>query len=179
MNATKSKPKLTIRRPKANPNHEGDICGIKQKDNSMIEFVAQPYNRSAKKFGKFYWSKQNEKSIHKENTEEKKSSKPRILPDVLSNIVATFAAEYRLLPWVELHLDKLSWKNLSWNPNAIGLLNNNLDKIEWSGLSNNPNAIELLKNNLKKINWSELSHNKSIFELNNQDIYNNLSYVQS
>ena len=168
MNAKKSKPKLTIRRPKGNPNHEGETCSINQKDNSVIKFVAQPYNSSAKKFGKFYWSKKMEKSIHKENTEEQKSSKTRILPDVLSNIVATFAAEYRLLPWVKLYLDKLNWKILSMNPNATELIKNNLDKIHWDGLSMNPNAIELIKNNLDKIDWNWLSSNPNAINILNQ-----------
>ena len=31
-----------IIRPKDNPNQEGDVCSIKQKDESVIEFFAIP-----------------------------------------------------------------------------------------------------------------------------------------
>jgi hypothetical protein len=130
MNKTKRNSRSSITRPPKKPKHDGEICSIQQNDSSVIEFFAQPYKRSANKFGKLYWSsKKKEDSVHNETKEEKKSSKSRILPDVLSNIVARFAAEYRLLPWVKVNIDKLDWDILSRNPNAIALLKNNLDKI--------------------------------------------------
>jgi hypothetical protein len=58
---------------------------------------------------------------------------------------------YHLL---ENNLDKVDWRELSENPNAITLLENNLDKVNWRQLSRNPNAITLLENNLDKVNWS-------------------------
>jgi hypothetical protein len=56
------------------------------------------------------------------------------------------------------------YTSLSSNPNAIHLLANevleqNQDKIDWKELSSNPNAIELLKNNQDKINFRELYKN--------------------
>jgi hypothetical protein len=36
-------------------------------------------------------------------------------------------------------LDKVNWKTLSCNPNAIHILENNLDKVDWYELSQNPN----------------------------------------
>lgn len=60
------------------------------------------------------------------------------------------------------------------NPNAIEILKKNTNKIDWKILSGNPNAIELLENKIleenslgykelynlhssKKIDWFELS----------------------
>ena len=65
----------------------------------------------------------------------------------------------KLLDWIPY--DKIHWKYLSENPNAIHLLEANQDKID---LSQNPNAIHLLEANPHKINWSWLSGNPSIFE---------------
>ena len=36
---------------------------------------------------------------------------------------------YKLLDWVDIN--KLDWKSLSLNPNAIELLKENQDKINW------------------------------------------------
>jgi len=43
-----------------------------------------------------------------------------------------------------------------------------MDKINWKQLSNNPNAIHLLEQNQDKILWSALSENPAIFELDYQ-----------
>jgi hypothetical protein len=61
--------------------------------------------------------------------------------------------------------DKLSWKELSTNPNAIHMLEANPDKIEWKELSRNPNAIHLLEANPDKIDWRELSKNTNAIHL--------------
>ena len=42
---------------------------------------------------------------------------------------------------------KIDWRELSLNPNAIHLLEQNLNKINWGHLSKNPNAINLLEKN--------------------------------
>jgi len=47
--------------------------------------------------------------------------------------------------------DKLDWKMLSRNPNAISILEKNLDKVNWEILSSNPNAIHILEKNLDKV----------------------------
>jgi len=65
--------------------------------------------------------------------------------------------EYKLLPWIPIN--KLRWRALSFNPNAIHLLEQNQDKIDWLKLSENPNAIHLLEQNKHKINWKMLSQN--------------------
>ena len=49
------------------------------------------------------------------------------------------------------------------------LLEQNQDKIYWKYLSKNPNALHLLDQN--KINWSSLSANESIFELEKKMFY--------
>jgi hypothetical protein len=52
---------------------------------------------------------------------------------------------------------------LSYNENAIPLLEKNFEKINWSFLSSNKNAIFLLEENQDKINWSNFTTNPSIF----------------
>jgi hypothetical protein len=56
-------------------------------------------------------------------------------------------------------MDKIDWKYLSANPNAIHLLEANMDKVDWDYLSRNPNAIHLLENNPYSINGVCLSLN--------------------
>ena len=92
----------------------------------------------------------------------------------------------KLLDWIPL--DKLSWTNLSLNPNAIHLLEQllalpkvlegkaslflkqNIDKISWWQLSRNPNAIHLLEQNMDKIDWKYLSTNPNIFEIDTKQL---------
>ena len=59
--------------------------------------------------------------------------------------------------------DQLNWSSLSFNPNAIQLLEQNLDKVCWRPLSSNPNAIHILEQNLDKVHWGWLSKNPNIF----------------
>ena len=69
---------------------------------------------------------------------------------------------YKLRHWIPI--EKLDFKKLSLNPNAIHLLEKNMDKIDWEELSKNPNAIDLLEKNIDKIDdWYFLSQNPSIF----------------
>jgi hypothetical protein len=63
------------------------------------------------------------------------------------------------IPILEKNIDKVDWRNLSYNPNAVHLLEKNLDKVDWWNLSYNPNAIHLLETNLDKVNWRFLSSN--------------------
>ena len=84
--------------------------------------------------------------------------------------------EYVLLDWIDI--DKLDWRELSKNPNAIHLLEKNQDKIDWINLSLNPNAIHLLEKNMDKINWNNLllrNSNPNVFHLlaNNIDFFVN------
>ena len=69
---------------------------------------------------------------------------------------------YKLRDWIPLK--KLNWDYLSFNPNAIELLEKNQDNINWNFLSQNPNAIELLKKNPNKIIWYYLSSNPNAIE---------------
>ena len=43
----------------------------------------------------------------------------------------------KLRGWIPM--DKVDWKELSYNPNAIHILEKNLDKVDWEDLSSNPN----------------------------------------
>ena len=63
------------------------------------------------------------------------------------------------------YADKIDWCELSRNPNAITLLEQNPDKISWCELSLNPNAIPLLEQNPDKIDWYWLSENPNIMEI--------------
>ena len=45
-------------------------------------------------------------------------------------------------------MDKVDWRYLSSNKNAIKILEQHQDKIAWKMLSINPNAIHLLEQNL-------------------------------
>ena len=69
----------------------------------------------------------------------------------------------KLKHWIDI--EKLDWRSLSANPNAIPLLEQNLDKIEWNYLSGNPNAIHLLEKNIDKIRWEYLSFNPNAIRL--------------
>ena len=67
----------------------------------------------------------------------------------ICSIIAKYIikSEYELLDWIPN--EKLSWRWLSANPNAISLLKKNLNEttIDWMILSRNPNAIEILEQN--------------------------------
>ena len=79
---------------------------------------------------------------------------------------------------LEKNPDKINWCYLSGNPNAIPLLEKNQDKIDWEYLSRNPNAIPLLEKNQDKIDWYELSKNPSIFEIKfDKKLYNLLNKI--
>ena len=46
---------------------------------------------------------------------------------------------------------KLNIRYLSYNPNAIHILEKNLNKVDWEILTRNPNAIHILEKNLDKV----------------------------
>lgn len=48
--------------------------------------------------------------------------------------------ELELLDWFDI--DKIHWGNMSLNPNAIRILENNPDKIDWSYESINTSIFE-------------------------------------
>ena len=84
---------------------------------------------------------------------------------------------YELLDWI--NEEKISWCELSRNPNAIDLLERNPEKIHWFWLSQNPNATRLLEKNPEKICWSLLSHNPSIFKktINYEYLYQRMNII--
>jgi len=74
---------------------------------------------------------------------------------------------------LEQNTDKINWDYLSENSNAIHLLEQNVDKINWNNLLRNPNAIHLLEQNIDKINWIywlRLSSNQNIFEIDKKNL---------
>jgi hypothetical protein len=111
------------------------------------------------------------------NASKRKGSLSVLPDDILEKIVnkykTIFKIKYKLKDWIPP--EKLDWKKLSLNPNAIELLKANLTKIDWESLSSNPNseAIELLKANPSKISWGILSANPAAIDLlkaNNNEI---------
>jgi hypothetical protein len=70
--------------------------------------------------------------------------------------------EYKLFPWIDIN--KLEWKSLSQNPNAIHLLREHSDKIDWSLLSLNCNAIPLLQENIEHITPTEKKNETKIYK---------------
>ena len=87
-----------------------------------------------------------------------------ILEKIVNKYKTIFRIKYVLKDWIPL--EKLNWKMLSSNPNAIELLKANPKEIDWDYLSLNQNdeAIELLKANPDKIVWGWLSSNPAIFD---------------
>ena len=76
---------------------------------------------------------------------------------------------------MEQNQDKINWCELSGNPNAIHLLEQNQDNIDYSwGLSINKSAIHLLEQNQDKINWIYLSKNPAIFTYDYTKIKNQM-----
>ena len=92
--------------------------------------------------------------------------------DVLKIVASYFVKpKMKLLDWIPL--DKLDWKLLSFNLNAIHLLESvilDMDKLNWGLLSSNPGAIHLLEKNIDKIDWWFLSKNPNIFEIDTKQL---------
>jgi hypothetical protein len=101
-----------------------------------------------------------------------------VLQDIIKKNKDVF--RYELRDWIPVK--KLSWKELSSNPNAIELLGakikiekamsktayeklDNRKKVDWTALSGNPEAIKLLKENMKDIDWDALSGNPNAIEM--------------
>lgn len=61
-------------------------------------------------------------------------------------------------------MDKVDWKMLGGNENAIDLIEDNLDKVyDWIFLTQNPAAMHILQKNKKQIHWSKMACNSGIF----------------
>lgn len=82
----------------------------------------------------------------------------------------TLASKINALPLLCKYLHKFNndlnfWYNLSTNPGAFKILNNNVDKINWTGLCLNthPKVIHLLEKNQEKIDWENFFQNPNIF----------------
>ena len=87
------------------------------------------------------------------------------IPFDLLHIVASFHTKplMKLSDWIPE--DKLKWDYLSFNPNAIHMLEANPMKINWRYLSLNSNAIHMLEANPEKINWYNLSKNPNAMHM--------------
>jgi hypothetical protein len=66
---------------------------------------------------------------------------------------------------LEQNLDKVNWKELSQNPNAIHILEKNMNKVVWDVLSANPNAVHILEQNMDKVCWLNLSLNPNAIRM--------------
>ena len=85
------------------------------------------------------------------------------LPNDIADLILEYLPDYELLEWIDA--TRLSWLNLSANPNAIHILEQNKDKIDWYCLSKNSAAIHVLGKNKGKIYWDCLSQNPSAIDL--------------
>ena len=139
------------------------MCGNKM-IIKMMPIVLECDEKQLKKFCKYInVFKENINSSPKsiKNKIKSKISLNKLPDDLLTKIVekykSLFKVKHVLRDWIPLN--KLNWKYLSENPNAIDLLKANKHKIVWEILSSNPTAIELLKANRNKINWDLLSKN--------------------
>lgn len=75
--------------------------------------------------------------------------------------------------FLEKHIDKLNWDEVSANPYAIPIIEKNLDKVNWSRLCENKNAISILEKNLDKITI-DICTNENALKLIEQIILPNL-----
>jgi hypothetical protein len=57
-----------------------------------------------------------------------------MFPRDVAGIVADYASEHKLLPWIDETC--INWRWLSINPNAMDMIRDNLEKIDW--MSRNP-----------------------------------------
>lgn len=57
----------------------------------------------------------------------------------------------------------INWERISYNKNAIELLEKNQNKIDWCQLAMNENGARLMERNLDKVDWEELSGNVNLF----------------
>ncbi len=64
----------------------------------------------------------------------------------------SFKPIYKLRDWINQEL--LCIGELSRNPSAIHIIEQNLDKVNWPILSYNPAAIPILEKNQDKILWN-------------------------
>ena len=86
--------------------------------------------------------------------------------DILK-IVASYVIKpnMKLLDWI--NKDKIKWRYLSENPNAIYLLEQNKNKINWWDLFGNPNIFEIDKIQIKiNITKNAKFINKLIYQHN-------------
>ena len=64
-----------------------------------------------------------------------------------------------------VNLDKVEWLILSYNPNAIHILEKNISKVDWFGLSSNTNAHLLLcKLDYKKMKLNTKDFSRELAE---------------
>jgi hypothetical protein len=80
---------------------------------------------------------------------------------------------------LEQNMDKVYWDNFYCNPNAIHLLEKHMDKIhidmiDWDYVSMNPNAIHLLEKHVNMISWDYLSQNPDIFTYDYEKMKNQM-----
>ena len=66
---------------------------------------------------------------------------------------------------LETYPEYVDWYALSFNKNALPILLSNFDKIDWCNFSKNPNAIVFLEMFQNRIDYFNLSKNTNIFEL--------------
>ena len=101
------------------------------------------------------------------------SGKIQSITNILNRDVLGIILDYVpypiLLEWIDIN--KLQWDSLSYNPNAVHILEKKPEKINWKFLSKNPNAIHILEQNIDKIHFHYLSQNE------NENIWKDNQYI--
>jgi len=158
-------------------NIKNSVASYKCKCGSVIKNEARGIKRHEKTKKHLEFIKNNE--IPDTRAAEEESEVKQVSKKNYSIIykLKSFIDEDKIHGWYDLsfnpnaiHLleanqDKIVWHRLSLNPNAIHLLEANQDKIDWGNLSENPNAIHLLEANPDKIEWEWLSANPNAIHL--------------
>jgi hypothetical protein len=82
---------------------------------------------------------------------------------------------------IKANPDKINWEQLSFNPNAIHLLEANLDKVNWNHACRVPGLIQLIEANQDKIDWNTLSRNSAAIHLlkDKQDKIGRFTFTQN
>lgn len=93
-----------------------------------------------------------------------------IFCNIPEKIPEPYRPKYMLRPWIEP--DKLDYGLLSLNENPLisSFLENHLEKVDWRVLCRNPNAIPLLKKHLNKAPYSRWSMINNISRNQNPEI---------
>jgi len=86
-----------------------------------------------------------------------------------NNCWSNLSSNHNAIKILEKNINKINWRNLCNNMNALSILEKNIDKFDnvcWINLSSNSNAISILEKNIDKIDMSVLTaYNSNAFRI--------------